>query len=145
MLPDEALRVCVIGPGRLGATLVASLRKAGVAVSAVVTSPAVPLDPAADPPRLSLADGVARADVVWITVPDDALHRVANGEAIDFTGRAVNDSGDERKVAGRAVPTGRSLGSIQVRVFVTRRISIDCNTTYEFVGLAEPPPPVTPR
>ena len=82
---------------------------------------------------------------IWITVPDDALHRVANGEAIDFTGRAVNDSGDERKVAGRAVPTGRSLGSIQVRVFVTRRISIDCNTTYEFVGLAEPPPPVTPR
>ncbi len=81
MLPDEALRVCVIGPGRLGATLVASLRKAGVAVSAVVTSPAVPLDPAADPPRLSLADGVARADVVWITVPDDGIEGVAHDVA----------------------------------------------------------------
>jgi hypothetical protein len=82
---------------------------------------------------------------IWINVPDDALHRVANGEAIDFTGRAVNDSGDERRVAGRAVPTGVSLGTIQVRVFVTRRISINCDTTYEFVGPADPPSPVTPR
>jgi hypothetical protein len=82
---------------------------------------------------------------IWINVPDDALRRVANGEAIDFTGRAVNDSGDERRVAGRAVPTATSLGTIQVRVFVTRRISISCDTTYEFVGPADPPPPVTPR
>ncbi len=70
-----------IGPGRLGATLVASLRKAGVAVSAVVASPAVPLDPTADPPRLSLADAVARADVVWITVPDDGIEAVAHDVA----------------------------------------------------------------
>ena len=81
MLPDEALRVCVIGPGRLGATLVVSLREAGVVVSAVVASPAVPLDPAADPPRLALADAVARADVVWITVPDDGIEAVAHDVA----------------------------------------------------------------
>jgi hypothetical protein len=82
---------------------------------------------------------------IWITVPDEALHSLANGEAIDFTGRAVNESGDERKVSGRAVPTGRSLGTIEVRVFVTRRISINCDTTYEVVGPADPRSPVTPR
>ncbi len=60
MLPHEALRVCVIGPGRLGTTLVASLRQAGIAVPAVVASPAVPPDPAADPPRVPLPDAVAR-------------------------------------------------------------------------------------
>ena len=81
MLPHEALRIAVIGPGRLGTTLVASLRKAGIAVSAVVASPAVPLDPAADPPRLSLPDAVARADVLWISVPDDAIEGVAHDVA----------------------------------------------------------------
>jgi predicted short-subunit dehydrogenase-like oxidoreductase (DUF2520 family) len=84
LLPHEALRVCVIGPGRLGATLVASLRQAGVAVSAVVPSPATALDPgaaldpAATPPRLSLGDAVAVADVFWITVPDDEIETVAH-------------------------------------------------------------------
>ena len=39
LLPHEALRVVVIGPGRLGPTLVASLRQAGIAVPAVVPSP----------------------------------------------------------------------------------------------------------
>lgn len=82
---------------------------------------------------------------IWITVPDDALRRVANGQAIDFTGRAVNDSGEGRKVVGHAAPSGRSVGSIEVRVFVTRRISINYETTYELVGSAGPPPAVTPR
>ena len=86
MLPHEALRVCVIGPGRLGATLVASLNQAGIIVSAVVPSPAAArepgaLDPTAEPPRLSLADAVERADVVWITVPDDEIETVAHGVA----------------------------------------------------------------
>ncbi len=63
MLPHEALRVCVIGPGRLGLTLVASLRRAGVAVPAVVPSPGSSLDAAAEPPRLALAEAIAAADV----------------------------------------------------------------------------------
>jgi predicted short-subunit dehydrogenase-like oxidoreductase (DUF2520 family) len=71
----------VIGPGRLGATLVASLRQAGIAVPAVVASPAVPLDPTAEPPRLSLPDAVALADVVWITVPDDDIEALAHDVA----------------------------------------------------------------
>jgi len=81
LLPREALRVCVIGPGRLGLTLVASLRQSGIAVPAVVASPAVPLDPTADPPRLSLSEAVAQADVVWITVPDDGIEGVAHDVA----------------------------------------------------------------
>ena len=81
MLPREALRVCVIGPGRLGLTLVASLRQAGVAVPAVVSSPAAPPDPTADPPRLALPDAAPQADVFWITVPDDAIEGVAHDVA----------------------------------------------------------------
>jgi predicted short-subunit dehydrogenase-like oxidoreductase (DUF2520 family) len=71
----------VIGPGRLGATLVASLRQADIVVSAIVPSPAAALDPTADPPRLLLRDAVALADVVWITVPDDEIETVAHGVA----------------------------------------------------------------
>ena len=81
MLPHEALRVTVIGPGRLGQTLVASLRQAGIAVPAVVPSPAVVPDPGADPPLLTLSDAVAQADVVWITVPDDGIEGVAHDVA----------------------------------------------------------------
>ncbi len=81
MLLHEALRVTVIGPGRLGQTLVASLRQAGIAVAAVVPSPGVAPDPAADPPLLLLSDAVAEADVVWITVPDDGIEGVAHDVA----------------------------------------------------------------
>jgi hypothetical protein len=82
---------------------------------------------------------------IWITVPDEALRRVASGQSVDFTGRAVNEDGEERKVVGHASPSGRTAGSIQVRVFVTRRISITYDTTYELVGSEDPPTPVTPR
>lgn len=83
---------------------------------------------------------------IWIEVPDDALRRIAGGEPIDFTGRATNESGDSRKVEGHAVPTGRSSGSLTVRIFVTRRIALNYETTYELQGhAAAPPPAVTPR
>jgi hypothetical protein len=82
---------------------------------------------------------------IWITVPDEALRRVASGQSVEFTGRAVNEDGEGRKVVGHASPSGRTAGSIQVRVFVTRRISITYDTTYELVGPDDPPPPVTPR
>jgi hypothetical protein len=81
---------------------------------------------------------------IWITVPDDALRRVAGGQSVDFTGRAVNEDGEVRKVTGHASPSGRTAGTIQVQVFVTRRISITYDTTYELVG-SEEPPPVNPR
>ena len=86
MLPHEALRVAVIGPGRLGRTLVASLRAAGIAVPAVVASPAVAPDPGADPPLLAMADALAQADVAWITVPDDSIEGVAHDVAAALRG-----------------------------------------------------------
>lgn len=82
---------------------------------------------------------------IWIDIPDDALRRIAGGQPIDFTGRAINDSGDGRKVTGHAVPTGTTGGTISVRVYVTKRISITYDTTYELVGTAEPRPAVTPK
>lgn len=82
---------------------------------------------------------------IWIEVPDDALRRIADGQPIDFTGRAVNESGDVRRVEGHAIPTGRMLGSIRVRVFVTRRLALNYDTTYELLGPPDPGAPVIPR
>jgi hypothetical protein len=82
---------------------------------------------------------------IWIDIPGDALRRIASGQPIDFTGHAINDSGDRRKIEGHAVPTGVSGGTISVRVFVTKRISITYDTTYELTGVVEPRVAVTPR
>jgi hypothetical protein len=82
---------------------------------------------------------------IWIAVPDEALLRIANGESIDFTGRAINESGDERKVVGHATPTGQSRGNIRVRVFVTRRIALNYDTTYELMGSAVTGRTFTPK
>jgi predicted short-subunit dehydrogenase-like oxidoreductase (DUF2520 family) len=76
----------VIGPGRLGATLVASLGRAGIAVTGVVASPGSALDPHARPPRVSLSEGVTAVDVVWIAVPDDAIELVAHDVAAALPG-----------------------------------------------------------
>jgi len=81
---------------------------------------------------------------IWIVVPADKLRRVARGETVDFAGRAISESGDERRLEGRATPAGSSQGQIQVRVYVTRRIHLTFDTTYELQGEANPPPAVTP-
>lgn len=82
---------------------------------------------------------------IWIVIPDDDLRRVDAGNAVDFVGRAVSKSGDIRKVEGRATPTGPSGGTIRVRVFVTRRIALTYDTTYELAGMPAPLARVTPR
>jgi hypothetical protein len=82
---------------------------------------------------------------IWIVVPDDMLRRVDRGESVDFAGRAISDSGDERRVDGHATPTGPSTGRIRVRVFVSRRISLTYDTTYELRGAASPRAVVTAR
>jgi hypothetical protein len=82
---------------------------------------------------------------IWITVPDDVLKRAATGQPVDFTGHALSDSGDERRVEGHATPTGPWSGKIRVRVFVTRRISLNYDTTYELKGPAVAPPEATPK
>ncbi len=67
-----------------------------------------------------------------IDVGDDELRRLERGEPVDFEGRGVNADGEERRVAGRAVPTDAHSGEIKVRVFVSKRIQLIFNTTYRF-------------
>lgn len=69
--------MCVIGPGRLGTTLVANLRRVGLPVSAIVGRREAANDRAALPPLVTLADAAQVADVFWLTVPDDRIAAVA--------------------------------------------------------------------
>ena len=71
---------------------------------------------------------------LFIEVSDEALHRLARGEPIEFTGRGVSGGGTIRHVEGRAVPANATTGKIKVRVFVSRKIQLIFNTTYTFVG-----------
>jgi hypothetical protein len=82
---------------------------------------------------------------IWIIVPDEDLRKVSLGLPVDFVGHAMSDSGDDRKVEGHAVPSGPTSGKIRVRVFITRRISLNYDTTYELKGAAKPLVAVTPR
>lgn len=68
-----------------------------------------------------------------VNVSDDALHQLERGEPIEFEGRAVNADGDERRIAGRAVPLDARTGKIKVRVFISKRIQLIFNTSYRFV------------
>jgi hypothetical protein len=79
---------------------------------------------------------------IWMIVPDELLRQAAAGHPVDFVGHALSDSGEERRVQGRATPTGPTSGKIRVRVFVTRRISLNYDTTYELRGspVARPVP-----
>jgi hypothetical protein len=67
-----------------------------------------------------------------IDFPDAALARLARGEPVDFTGRAVRTDGAERRIEGRATPADARSGKLKVRVFYSRRIELIFNTTYRF-------------
>jgi hypothetical protein len=82
---------------------------------------------------------------IWITVPDEDIRRVSLGQAVDFVGHALSESGEVRKVEGHATPTGPKGGKIRVRVFVSRRISLNYDTTYELKGSRDPGAGVTPK
>jgi hypothetical protein len=82
---------------------------------------------------------------IWIIVPDADLRRAAQGQPVDFTGHALSESGEERKVEGHAVPTGPLGGMIRVRVFISRRIYLNYNTTYELKGAANPVSALIPK
>jgi hypothetical protein len=75
---------------------------------------------------------------VTIRVPDDALRRVSRGEAVDFTGSGVSDAGAVRKIEGRATPTGPEAGRIKVRIYVSKRIALIFNTTYQIHAAPTP-------
>jgi hypothetical protein len=76
---------------------------------------------------------------IWIVVPADKLRRASLGEPVDFTGHGTSASGDERRIEGHATPTGPSGGNIRVRVFVSKRIFLTFDTTYELKGTAGAP------
>lgn len=69
-----------------------------------------------------------------IRASDDELRRLARGEVIEFTGRAVNHAGEERRVTGKAAPNDAKSGRIKVRVRVSASIELIFNTTYRFSG-----------
>ena len=43
-----------------------------------------------------------------IDVSDEQVQKLARGEAIEFTGNAVNSNGEERRIEGKATPVRRS-------------------------------------
>ena len=67
-----------------------------------------------------------------IRVSAEALRQLERGEVIEFSGRAVNQQGAERRVEGKATPADPASGKIKVRVFVSPRIELIFNTTYRF-------------
>lgn len=71
-----------------------------------------------------------------IDVSDEALRKLERGEPIEFTGRAQNTAGEERRVEGKATPADPKSGKLKVRVFVSKKVELIFNTTYRF-----PPPP----
>ncbi len=74
----DEYRYCVIGPGRLGTALLAGLAEAGLTVAACGVHNDEDADGDATPPRLSIADVAAAADVWWLAVPDDEIRSVAS-------------------------------------------------------------------
>jgi len=82
---------------------------------------------------------------VTIKIPDEALLRVAKGEAVDFAGKGLSDEGEERRIEGRATPTGPDAGRIKVRIYVSKRIALIFNTTYRIDGAQAPAPTTESR
>jgi len=76
-LDIAAYRHCVIGPGRLGSTVLAALEAAALPVAAVGVHHDDDTDTGLLPPRVRVQDAVREADVFWLTVPDDEIHGVA--------------------------------------------------------------------
>src|SRR5665647_1922707 len=76
-LDIDAYRFCVIGPGRLGSTLLAGLLEAGLTVAAVGVHADDDTDLRMIPRHVLVADAALEADAWWLTVPDDEIYTVA--------------------------------------------------------------------
>ena len=73
----EAYRYCVIGPGRLGSTLLAGLEGAGLSITAVGIRADDETDPFGTVPRVRVSEAALEADAWWLSVPDDEILAVA--------------------------------------------------------------------
>jgi len=69
-----------------------------------------------------------------IDVTDETLRRFAAGKAFTFSGHAIRDDGETRKVTGSISPRDGWTGKVTVRVFVTKHISMAFDTTYRLAG-----------
>jgi hypothetical protein len=69
-----------------------------------------------------------------IDLSDETLRKLERGETIQFTGKAFNTDGEERRIEGRAVPSDSASGKIKVRVFVSKKIELIFNSSYRFWG-----------
>jgi predicted short-subunit dehydrogenase-like oxidoreductase (DUF2520 family) len=85
-LDIEAYRYCVIGPGRLGSTLLAGLDEAGLSITAVGIRADDETDPFGAVPRVRVSDAALEADAWWLTVPDDEILAVAGQLAAALPG-----------------------------------------------------------
>jgi predicted short-subunit dehydrogenase-like oxidoreductase (DUF2520 family) len=76
-LKIDEYRFCVIGPGRLGSTLIAALDRAGLTVSAVGVHQEDDTGFGGGPARVRVVDAALEADAWWLAVPDDDVFAVA--------------------------------------------------------------------
>ncbi len=73
----DAYRFCVIGPGRLGSTVLAGLLEAGLTVSAVGVHADDDTSLFSSIPHVRVHDAALEADAWWLAVPDDEIFGVA--------------------------------------------------------------------
>jgi predicted short-subunit dehydrogenase-like oxidoreductase (DUF2520 family) len=98
-LSIDTYRFAIIGPGRLGSTLLASLTDAGLTVSVVGVHADDDTDLSGAIPYVRVADAALEADAWWLTVPDDEIHGVAGRLASAMSARrggpplAIHSSG----------------------------------------------------
>ena len=76
-LDIDVYRFAIIGPGRLGSTLLAGLNDAGLTVSAVGVHADDDTDLTGAVPHVRVSDAALEADAWWLTVPDDEIFAVA--------------------------------------------------------------------
>ncbi len=70
---------------------------------------------------------------IAVQISDEAFHKLAAGNAIDFTGSAVSDNGKTRKITGHATPAAPDHGTIRLS-FPGATGMILFNTTYRLLG-----------
>ena len=73
----DVYRFCVIGPGRLGSTLLAGLLEAELTVSAVGVHADDDTSLFGAIPHVRVRDAALEADAWWLAVPDDEIYAVA--------------------------------------------------------------------
>jgi predicted short-subunit dehydrogenase-like oxidoreductase (DUF2520 family) len=76
-LKIDEYRFCVIGPGRLGSTLIAAFDRAGLTVSAVGVHQEEDTGFGGGPAYVRVVDAALEADALWLAVPDDDIFAVA--------------------------------------------------------------------